>query len=106
MLQVLETIDYSTVIFAVSARDLDSRAPYNEVSYTLVGENNAPTFFDVNPVNGEIRLRSSLLQDTNQQYRVSLCLYVFGVAEEGVGWEGLEGGQVWVCGSKCVSVSI
>ena len=68
--QVLETIDYTTVLFSVSARDLDTRAPYNQVTYTMVGDDKSPTFFDINPSSGEIRLRSSLLQDSDLVYRV------------------------------------
>ncbi|XP_076458559.1 protocadherin Fat 1-like [Babylonia areolata] len=70
--KVLETIDYSTVIFTVSARDQDTTAPYNQVTYDLVGDGNSPTFFDVNPSSGEIRLRSSLLQDSAQSYTLFL----------------------------------
>ncbi|KAL8559117.1 hypothetical protein ACOMHN_046165 [Nucella lapillus] len=76
--QVLETIDYSTVLFTVSARDLDTTAPFNQVTYSLIGEDKSPTFFDVNPNSGEIRLRSSLLQDTDQSYKLLLKAFDSG----------------------------
>ena len=70
--QVLETLDFSTVLFSVSARDLDASAPYNEVTYDLIGNGTATTFFDVNPTSGDIRLRSSLLQDSVTRYSLLL----------------------------------
>ena len=57
-----------------------SQAPYNVITYSIVGEDKAPNYFTIDSDNGQIRLRSSLLQDQDLSYRVScgcfFCLVI------------------------------
>lgn len=46
------------------------QAPYNTEVYSLVGDSSAMTYFSIDPNSGHIRLKTSLLQDTAQQYTV------------------------------------
>ncbi|XP_035826841.1 protocadherin Fat 4, partial [Aplysia californica] len=46
------------------------QAPYNQVSYSIVGEGKSPNYFTIDSDSGQIRLRSSLLQDTDVNYSI------------------------------------
>ncbi|XP_046579033.1 protocadherin Fat 4-like [Haliotis rubra] len=65
---IFESADFNTPVFQVSATDNDAAAPYNTEVYSLVGDSSALTYFSVDANSGHIRLKTSLLQDTAQQY--------------------------------------
>ncbi|KAH9514452.1 hypothetical protein Btru_025291 [Bulinus truncatus] len=65
--EVLETINVLYNITNVVATDGDNGAA-GRVSYYLVGNSQAIIYFLVNPDNGYVSLRTSLLQDTANQY--------------------------------------
>ena len=49
-------------------------SPYNTLMYTVIGESPAPLYFDVGETTGEVTLRSSLYQDTANEYIVSIFI--------------------------------
>ncbi|XP_048248833.1 cadherin EGF LAG seven-pass G-type receptor 2-like [Haliotis rufescens] len=73
---VLETIGFDYLIYDVDAFDADLSDPYRSLRFSIIGENTAPTYFLINRDSGEIRLKSSLLQDTLQtlQYRLVIAV--------------------------------
>ncbi|XP_076458558.1 cadherin EGF LAG seven-pass G-type receptor 1-like [Babylonia areolata] len=62
-------------IFTVSALDNDLQAPYNTVTYSVIGDDVAPSFFAVNPSTGVVSVTRSLLGDSTSSYRVSIASY-------------------------------
>ena len=48
-----------TRVFKVEGRDTDTRKPFNELSFFIVGDDNAPQYFKIDS-NGEIKVRNSL----------------------------------------------
>ncbi|XP_041363172.1 uncharacterized protein LOC121378881 isoform X2 [Gigantopelta aegis] len=75
---VLETVGFSDIIFDVDAADRDVSSPYNKLSFTIAGSGTAPTYFLINPDSGEIRLKTSLLQDSKSKYTI-----IVRVADQG-----------------------
>ncbi|XP_046583162.1 protocadherin Fat 1-like [Haliotis rubra] len=73
---VLETIGFDYLIYDVDAFDADLSDPYRSLRFSIIGENTASTYFLINRDSGEIRLKSSLLQDTLQtrQYRLIVAV--------------------------------
>ncbi|XP_046564129.1 protocadherin Fat 1-like, partial [Haliotis rubra] len=73
---VLETIGFDYLIYDVDAFDADLSDPYRSLLFSIIGENTASTYFLINRDSGEIRLKSSLLQDTLQtrQYRLIVAV--------------------------------
>lgn len=55
----------------VRAEDKDSRAPFNRVRYTIVGEDSAPAYFSISQETGEIRVKANLRADSQTKYTVS-----------------------------------
>ncbi|GFR89571.1 protocadherin Fat 4 [Elysia marginata] len=76
---VPETIGISDLIYALTASDADTSAPFNEIEYSIVGQGDASFYFNVDPSSGEVRLRSSLLQDTESFYTVLVQIADRGV---------------------------
>ncbi|KAK3745550.1 hypothetical protein RRG08_040225, partial [Elysia crispata] len=67
----LETIGLSDIIYQVQAEDDDS-GPAGTITYELTGTGKATNFFQVNPSNGQIQLKASLLQDVDTQYVLTI----------------------------------
>ncbi|XP_041364041.1 cadherin-23-like [Gigantopelta aegis] len=65
---VFENTDFSTIIFKLVAIDSDNTSPYNQVVYSFVGNSPGQAYFMLDANTGQIRLRTSLLQDSAQQY--------------------------------------
>ena len=49
----------------------DPQAPYNEVRFSIIGDDQAPNFFRIVETTGVIELASSLNEDSAEVYRVS-----------------------------------
>lgn len=58
------------VITTLTAQDRDAIAPFNVITYSLVGDGNAPQFFEVETQTGRVLLRSSVAQQADLQYTV------------------------------------
>ena len=80
------------------------QAPYNTVTYTIIGDDEAPNYFTINSFTGVISVSQSLLNDDSSFYRVSAALLVVGLS-------GFHGGRdemcvfVRACVCMCVCVS-
>ena len=46
------------------------QVPYNKVTYTIIGDDNAPTYFSIDQ-RGAVKVRKSLNEDDNEVYKVS-----------------------------------
>ncbi|XP_060079972.1 cadherin-23-like, partial [Ylistrum balloti] len=61
---IIETIQFESLVYDVVAVDTDNTSPYNTLTYSIVGTGKGPDYFSINPDNGEIRIKASLLQDS------------------------------------------
>ena len=68
------TVTTGTSVYQVEAQDADE-APYNVVTYDLIGDDNGPVFFNVEPSTGIIRVSQSLFSETQTLYVVSFYCY-------------------------------
>ncbi|KAL5018733.1 hypothetical protein ScPMuIL_004455 [Solemya velum] len=64
------TTQVDQVVFTVTADDADLDAPYNTITYSIIGDDEAPNLFRINGVNGEISLRSNLFSATQDVYQI------------------------------------
>ena len=46
------------------------QAPYNTVSYDIIGDDAAPTYFTINSVSGVISIGQSIASDPSDRYTV------------------------------------
>ena len=56
--------------YTVTAVDSDTRAPFNELTYSIIGDDSASFDFNITANTGEIRLTRSILLQTETSYRV------------------------------------
>ncbi|KAJ8319080.1 hypothetical protein KUTeg_004171 [Tegillarca granosa] len=63
-----ETINVNTVVYIANATDADTVAPFNTVRYTLIGDDTATAYFQINSNNGQISVKSSIATDTKLFY--------------------------------------
>lgn len=47
------------------------QSPFNKKTYRIIGDNKAPTYFQINSESGDITLNSSLEADAESYYTVS-----------------------------------
>ena len=64
-----------TVIFTATARDFDV-APYNVITYDIIGDGEASATFTIEPSTGVVRLQRNVIQETTTVYRVHLFLFM------------------------------
>ena len=61
---------------------LSSQEPYNKITYEIVGDDAAPTYFEVEPTRGEIKVKRDIKTDTETSYQVNAIgfyhLVIFG----------------------------
>ena len=48
------------------------QAPYNTVTYSIIGDDDAPNYFSINPASGVISVVRALTDDSASSYRVSV----------------------------------
>ncbi|KAL5018742.1 hypothetical protein ScPMuIL_004464 [Solemya velum] len=72
VITIPETVDFQTLIYNANASDTDTSSPFNLLDYYITGVGNGPTYFTINPDNGEIRLKSSLIADTAETYELTI----------------------------------
>ena len=64
-----EQIGYE--VESVNARDSDNTSPYNKVKYSIIGDDNAPTYFSINEETGRVTISRSMNEDIASVYKVS-----------------------------------
>ncbi|KAL3878042.1 hypothetical protein ACJMK2_035678, partial [Sinanodonta woodiana] len=69
-----EDASFGYVVYRTSAGDLDTQAPFNTLSYSIIGDDSAPNFFDINSTTGIVTLRTSVQSDTIAAYRLRLMV--------------------------------
>ena len=57
-------------IAQVNAADEDSDDSFGVIRYRIIGDDTAPTYFEIDSSSGEIRLKQSLADDTKTEYQV------------------------------------
>ena len=63
-----------SVVFTVQARDDDSTAPFNTITYSIIGDEGVAGVFAINPSTGQITLISSLATANQNEFRV--CMHI------------------------------
>ena len=84
------TVIYPIILLSISSfintdikifkKYLFLQSPYNKLSFNITGSGTASTYFLINPDTGEIRLKTSLLQDSINKYTVSV--YAFYIMKQ------------------------
>ena len=62
------------MVYTIEAEDSDSTAPFNVISYRIIGDNKSPSFFRINPASGDINLNSTLESDSDTAYTVFIFI--------------------------------
>ncbi|XP_046579035.1 protocadherin Fat 4-like [Haliotis rubra] len=57
-------------VITVLATDADLTPPYNTLTYDIIGDDSAPTYFVINPSSGVISLSQSISSDVTDQYQI------------------------------------
>ena len=57
------------------------QAPYNVVTYTLIGDDQAPNFFAIDKTTGQISVKRSLNDDSSVVYKVSYNLCQLSIVQ-------------------------
>ena len=72
-----QTVAAGTRIFVVEGRDEDNKSPFNNLKYSIIGDDNAPNFFAINET-GQVFIRSDLRagsgSETTYSVRIILLL--------------------------------
>lgn len=74
------TVTTGSSVYQVEAEDADV-APYNVVSYDLIGDDNGPVFFNIEASTGIIRVLQSLAAETQTLYTVSISFFWCKISE-------------------------
>lgn len=69
--KIQESSNLNSVVTTVRATDQDSRSPYRDIEYRIIGEGAAVGLFNVGKTDGNIRIRNSLTSDPSLTYRVN-----------------------------------
>ena len=57
-------------ILTVRATDADTKNPFNKITYSIIGDDTAPVYFNIDANSGRITLKSSVNGDDQTQYKV------------------------------------
>ena len=63
------------LVYTVQAVDNDDKFPFNDVTYSIIGDDSATFIFNISSTDGEIRLTRSILFETETSYRVNYLLF-------------------------------
>lgn len=68
---IQETLGGGNEVFRVNVRDKDAEKPFNEISLSVIGDDSAPSFFEVN-AEGRVKIRNdaNLASDKATDYKV------------------------------------
>ncbi|KAK7482291.1 hypothetical protein BaRGS_00026419 [Batillaria attramentaria] len=69
---IQETASDNSLVFTPTVRETDTRDPFNRLSFSLIGDDSAAAFFDVNPSTGAVTVKpnSNLGTDSGTSYKV------------------------------------
>ncbi|GFN78435.1 protocadherin fat 4, partial [Plakobranchus ocellatus] len=59
-----------TSVITVTATDADTQAPYNAVTYDIIGDDAAPTYFTINSITGVISIGQAIASDPSDRYTI------------------------------------
>lgn len=59
-------------VFSVEARDADSKAPFNMLGYSIIGDDDAANYFQIG-AEGHITIRGDLKSAPGTQVQYSVC---------------------------------
>ena len=59
----------------MEGRDTDNKAPFNDLSFSVVGDDNAPQYFEINKA-GEVNVRTSLRSAPGDETQYKLRIQV------------------------------
>ncbi|RUS85645.1 hypothetical protein EGW08_006591, partial [Elysia chlorotica] len=68
--EISQTTATNTNIFNVSASDLDPAGPFSTLTFSVIGDDAAPVFFNINSATGRVFSQASLFQDSSASYRL------------------------------------
>ena len=66
-----ETQQASSSVFDINAQDSDAQGPFKTITYSLIGDDAAPTFFEIETETGLIKVRRDLRTENVDFYNVS-----------------------------------
>ena len=69
-----ETQQTSSSILDINAQDGDPEGPFRTITYSLIGDDAAPTFFEIEPESGLIKVRRDLRTEKVDFYNVSVAI--------------------------------
>ncbi len=67
-----ETQQTGSSVISIIAQDADPEGPFKTVTYSLIGDDAAPTFFDIVSESGLINVRRDLRTENVDFYNVSI----------------------------------
>ncbi|KAH3873294.1 hypothetical protein DPMN_036526 [Dreissena polymorpha] len=76
---IAENQAVGTLVYDTSASDLDILAPFNTLTYAIIGDDSAPTYFSINSTTGDVFLTNSVQLDTQSQYQLRLLVSDGGI---------------------------
>ncbi|XP_060080745.1 protocadherin Fat 4-like, partial [Ylistrum balloti] len=74
---ISESINAGDVVYDVDASDADFVAPFNTITYTLIGDDTGPQYFSIDSSTGVVTVRQQILNTQETSYRLRI------VAEDG-----------------------
>ncbi|XP_078316513.1 protocadherin Fat 4-like isoform X2 [Crassostrea virginica] len=69
---IQENLPTAQVFYTVTATDADTVSPFNDITYSLLGDGTAAIYFQVDASTGAVSLRQSVQADTVSTYRLAL----------------------------------
>ena len=66
-----ETHQVSSSVIDINAQDSDAEGPFKTLTYSLIGDDAAPTFFDIERETGLIKVKRDLRTENVDFYNVS-----------------------------------
>ena len=71
---VPETQQTSSSVLDINAQDSDPEGPFKTITYSLIGDDAAPTFFEIESESGLIKVRRDLRTENVDFYNVSVAI--------------------------------
>ena len=68
--QIKRTQKVNEVLLSVKANDDDDKQPYNQITYSIIGDDNAASLFSVGTKSGQISLKNSINSLTQTEFKV------------------------------------
>ncbi len=69
-----ETQEVGSSVMDINAQDSDAEGPFKTITYSLIGDDASPTFFEIEPDSGLIKVKRDLKSENVDFYNVSICI--------------------------------